>query len=49
MSRCANRIANAFLCRTRLTDPMSGFFMLRRSVIERLARDLSTQGFRNPA
>ena len=45
MSRCANRIANA-LMRTKLTDPMSGFFMLRRSVIERLARNLSTQGFK---
>jgi dolichol-phosphate mannosyltransferase len=29
-----------------LSDPMSGFFMLRREVIERLAPKLSTQGFK---
>ncbi len=45
VSRWAIRIANVFM-RTKLTDPMSGFFMLKRSVIERLAHNLSTQGFK---
>ncbi|MFN8829540.1 MAG: glycosyltransferase family 2 protein [Labrys sp. (in: a-proteobacteria)] len=29
-----------------LTDPMSGFFMLRRDIVERLAPSLSAQGFK---
>jgi dolichol-phosphate mannosyltransferase len=29
-----------------VTDPMSGFFMLRRDTVERLAGHLSTQGFK---
>jgi len=29
-----------------IADPMSGFFMLRRSVFERVMRGLSTQGFK---
>ncbi len=34
------------LLKVELTDPMSGFFMLRREVIEDLAPKLSTQGFK---
>lgn len=34
------------LLKVNLTDPMSGFFMLRREVIDELAPRLSTQGFK---
>jgi len=34
------------LLKVELTDPMSGFFMLRRDVIDELAPKLSTQGFK---
>lgn len=34
------------LLKVDLTDPMSGFFMLRRDVIDDMAPDLSTQGFK---
>lgn len=34
------------LLKVDLTDPMSGFFMLRREVIDELAPRLSTQGFK---
>lgn len=34
------------LLKVELTDPMSGFFMLRRDVIDDMAPDLSTQGFK---
>ncbi|MBS0535091.1 MAG: glycosyltransferase [Proteobacteria bacterium] len=34
------------LLKVELTDPMSGFFMLRREVIDELAPKLSTQGFK---
>ncbi|MGP0095312.1 MAG: glycosyltransferase family 2 protein [Xanthobacteraceae bacterium] len=45
MSQFATQIARALLGVT-LSDPMSGFFMVRRDVIERLAPKLSTQGFK---
>jgi dolichol-phosphate mannosyltransferase len=45
MSRFANRVACAAL-RVELSDPMSGFFMLRRDAFEALAPELSTQGFK---
>jgi dolichol-phosphate mannosyltransferase len=32
--------------KTNIADPMSGFFMLRRSVFEQVMRGLSTQGFK---
>jgi dolichol-phosphate mannosyltransferase len=35
-----------WLLRVELSDPMSGFFMLRRSAIEELAPALSSQGFK---
>jgi dolichol-phosphate mannosyltransferase len=45
MSRVANRIAGLVLS-IDLSDPMSGFFMLRRDAFEGLASRLSTQGFK---
>lgn len=44
-SRWSSLLAQKLLGVT-LTDPMSGFFMLRRDVVERLAPDLSSQGFK---
>jgi dolichol-phosphate mannosyltransferase len=44
-SRVATRLAlRAF--DLRLSDPMSGFFMLRRTIVDRFAEELSTQGFK---
>ncbi len=45
LSQLATQAARALLG-VRVSDPMSGFFMLRRDVLERLAPDLSTQGFK---
>jgi dolichol-phosphate mannosyltransferase len=45
LSQLATHIARGLLG-VALSDPMSGFFMLRREVIERLAPKLSTQGFK---
>jgi dolichol-phosphate mannosyltransferase len=45
MSGLGTRIANTVIGR-KLSDPLSGFFMLRRDVVERSARKLSTQGFK---
>lgn len=45
----ASRTANAAiqtLLRVRLTDPLSGFFMMRRDRFDSLAGQLSTQGFK---
>lgn len=44
-SATATRIAQKLLG-IRLTDPMTGFFMIRRDVIEGIAPRLSTQGFK---
>ncbi len=45
MSRLATRISQ-FATRTRLSDPMSGFFMLRRSAFLEALPRLSTIGFK---
>ena len=45
MSRLATRATHALL-KVPSSDPMSGFFMLRRSVVEKVAPELSTQGFK---
>jgi dolichol-phosphate mannosyltransferase len=45
ISRFANAIARRLLG-VALTDPMSGFFMLRRAVVEEIAPSLSRQGFK---
>jgi dolichol-phosphate mannosyltransferase len=44
-SRIATNIALRLL-NVRLSDPMSGFFMLRRAIVDRFAEQLSTQGFK---
>jgi dolichol-phosphate mannosyltransferase len=44
-SSFATRLAH-LVTKTDIADPMSGFFMLRRSVFERVMRGLSTQGFK---
>jgi dolichol-phosphate mannosyltransferase len=44
-SRLSTRIAQRVLGVT-LSDPMSGFFMLRREALDAIAPDLSTQGFK---
>jgi dolichol-phosphate mannosyltransferase len=45
ISRGANFLARRLL-KVELTDPMSGFFMVRRAVVEEIAPDLSSQGFK---
>jgi dolichol-phosphate mannosyltransferase len=45
MSDVATRLSR-FVLRTDVTDPMSGFFMLKRSVFERAAPRLSAIGFK---
>ncbi len=45
LSQLGTRMARVILG-VQLSDPMSGFFMLRRDVLERLAPRLSTQGFK---
>jgi len=44
-SNWATALARRFLGVT-ISDPMSGFFMIRRTVIERIAPQLRTQGFK---
>lgn len=44
-SRLATRMAQVLL-KTNLSDPMSGFFMLRRDIIDGVAHKLSRQGFK---
>ena len=44
-SRLATRLAHHLL-KLELSDPMSGFFMLRRELVEKIAPRLSTQGFK---
>ncbi len=45
LSRAATRVARALLA-IRLTDPMSGFFMIRREAVARAAPRLSDSGFK---
>jgi dolichol-phosphate mannosyltransferase len=45
VSKLATRTAHLALG-VELSDPMSGFFMMRRDLFERLAPQLSTQGFK---
>jgi dolichol-phosphate mannosyltransferase len=44
-SRLATRLTNRLL-KTKVSDPMSGFFMIRRERFEELAPRLTTQGFK---
>ncbi len=45
LSRIATKAAQRLLGTT-LSDPMSGFFMLRREVVEEMAGDLTPEGFK---
>lgn len=45
VSRVATRLAD-FVLRTPLTDPMSGFFMMRRPAFDQVVRRLSEQGYK---
>jgi len=45
MSRFATKLAH-FLARSKVTDPMSGFFMLKRDVFDTVAHRLSGMGFK---
>ena len=45
ISRCATRIGRAIVPES-LRDPMSGFFALRRSLLDEVVRDLSGFGFK---
>jgi dolichol-phosphate mannosyltransferase len=45
MSRFGNRLAR-FVVKADLTDPMSGFFMVRRGVFDAALRRLSAQGYK---
>jgi len=45
MSRVATRLSRAVI-KNDLSDPMSGFFAMRREVLERAVRDLSSVGFK---
>jgi dolichol-phosphate mannosyltransferase len=44
-SKLANRMARLVL-RADISDPVSGFFMIRRELIDRVATHLSSQGFK---
>jgi dolichol-phosphate mannosyltransferase len=45
LSVFATRLSR-IICKTEIADPMSGFFMLRREVLEGVLRRLSGQGFK---
>lgn len=45
MSKFANFLANT-ISSAKLTDPMSGFFLIRRTVFDQLAQNLSGLGFK---
>jgi dolichol-phosphate mannosyltransferase len=45
ISAAATRLSR-MICRTEIADPMSGFFMLPREVLEGAVRNLSGQGFK---
>jgi dolichol-phosphate mannosyltransferase len=45
ISTLATRLSR-IVCKVKIADPMSGFFMMRREVFERAVRNLSGQGFK---
>ncbi len=45
LSRSGKKISHS-VCRSRVTDPMSGFFLLRRSFLQEVVRDMQGQGFK---
>lgn len=46
ISRLATRLSRVLLKGRDLSDPMSGFFAMRRSTFDALVRDLSVQGYK---
>ncbi|HUB45503.1 MAG TPA: glycosyltransferase family 2 protein [Acetobacteraceae bacterium] len=46
ISRLATRLSRVLLKGRALSDPMSGFFAMRRSTFDALVRDLSVQGYK---
>ncbi len=45
LSRSGQKISHS-VCRSKVTDPMSGFFLLRRSFLQEVVRDMQGQGFK---
>ena len=45
LSRSGQKISRS-VCRSKVTDPMSGFFLLRRSFLQEVVRDMQGQGFK---
>ncbi len=45
MSKLANFLANT-ISKAKLTDPMSGFFLIKRTVFDQIAPNLSGLGFK---
>ena len=45
LSRCGQKISHA-VCRCPLSDPMSGYFLLRREFLLEVVRDLQGEGFK---
>ncbi|SEC57569.1 glycosyltransferase family 2 protein [Terriglobus roseus] len=45
LSRCGQKISQS-ICRCELTDPMSGYFLLRREFLQEVVRDLQGEGFK---
>lgn len=46
ISRFATRLSRILLKGRTLSDPMSGFFMMRRAIFDATVRDLSVQGYK---
>ena len=45
LSRSGQKISHS-VCRSRVSDPMSGFFLLRRSFLQEVVREMQGQGFK---
>ena len=45
LSRSGQKISRS-VCHSKVTDPMSGFFLLRRSFLQEVVRDMQGQGFK---
>lgn len=45
LSRCGQKISQS-ICRCELSDPMSGYFLLRREFLLEVVRDLQGEGFK---
>ncbi|WP_157178286.1 glycosyltransferase family 2 protein [Terriglobus roseus] len=45
LSRCGQKISQS-ICRCELSDPMSGYFLLRREFLMEVVRDLQGEGFK---